>query len=241
MTALAAVLVGLAAWLMFAPAPEPRLQRVLARAPAAPAARQVMSMRTATAGATTLAALGALLVFGGVLGIALAVACVIVVPRLARSMESRSARVRRGELARQAPILADLLAATMASGAPMRPALAAVIDAIGDPAREVLRPVMSAVDLGADPRHAWQPLIDDPVLAPMAAAVIRSAETGAPLSSVLSRIADDLRRERQTAIEVAARSAGVKAVAPLAACFLPAFLLLGVVPVVVSLAGEVLM
>ena len=65
-------------------------------------------------------------------------------------------------------------------------------------------------------------------------------ETGAPLSSVLARIAEDMRRDRQVAVEVAARSAGVKAVAPLAACFLPAFLLLGVVPVVAALASSLL-
>ena len=47
-----------------------------------------------------------------------------------------------------------------------------------------------------------------------------------------------MRRDRQRAVEVAAQAAGVRAVAPLAACFLPAFLLLGVVPVVASLAGD---
>ena len=66
---------------------------------------------------------------------------------------------------------------------------------------------------------------------------MRSAQSGAPLSTVLARIAQDMRRDRHAAVEVAARSAGVRAVAPLAACFLPAFLLVGVVPVVASLAG----
>ena len=38
----------------------------------------------------------------------------------------------------------------------------------------------------------------------------------------------------------AARVAGVQAVAPLAACFLPAFVLVGVVPVVAGVAGSLL-
>jgi hypothetical protein len=41
-------------------------------------------------------------------------------------------------------------------------------------------------------------------------------------------------------VEVAARTAGVRAVIPLVACFLPAFILLGVVPVVAGLANELI-
>ena len=79
-----------------------------------------------------------------------------------------------------------------------------------------------------------------PALEPVVAALIRSSESGAPMSTVLARIAEDMRRDRQRTVEVAARSAGVRAVAPLAACFLPAFLLTGVVPVVASLTGGLL-
>jgi Flp pilus assembly protein TadB len=174
------------------------------------------------------------------MGVGIAAACAVGVPRLTRNLESRGARRRREQLARQAPVVADLLAATIASGSTMRPALAAVGDAVGDPARAVLRPVLAEIDLGADPGDAWRALVGDRVLGPIAASVVRSMETGAPLSSVLARIAEDMRRDRQVAVEVAARAAGVKAVAPLAACFLPAFLLLGVVPVVAALASSLL-
>ena len=70
--------------------------------------------------------------------------------------------------------------------------------------------------------------------------MVRSAASGAPLAGVLARVAEDLRRDRQQVVEVAARAAGVRAVAPLGACFLPAFVLVGVVPVVVSLATGLL-
>jgi len=68
----------------------------------------------------------------------------------------------------------------------------------------------------------------------------RSARSGAPLADVLSDVADDLRLARTRDVQVAARAAGVRAVGPLAACFLPAYLLLGVVPVVASLASDAL-
>jgi len=60
----------------------------------------------------------------------------------------------------------------------------------------------------------------------------RSAESGAPLAEGLSRLAEDRRRERRTQTQVRARNVGVKAAGPLAACFLPAFMLVGVVPTV---------
>jgi hypothetical protein len=60
-----------------------------------------------------------------------------------------------------------------------------------------------------------------------------------PLAQALTRVADDLRARRRGELLAAARVAGVTAVLPLGLCFLPAFALLGVVPVVVSLVVEV--
>ncbi len=191
-------------------------------------------------GAGLLAGMGVWLLVGGAVGVFLAVGCAVLVPRMTTNLESRGARRTREALERQAPLTADLLAATLASGATVREALGAVASAVGDPMGGALRPVLAAIDLGADTDIAWRSLAQVPALAPLGAAVTRSAESGAPLATVLTRIAEDLRRERQTAVEVAARAAGVRAVAPLAACFLPAFLLLGVVPVVASLAGSLL-
>ncbi len=60
----------------------------------------------------------------------------------------------------------------------------------------------------------------------------RSTESGAPLADGLTRLAEDCRRERRTETQLRARKVGVKAAGPLAACFLPAFMLVGVVPTV---------
>ncbi|PWU49675.1 secretion system protein, partial [Micromonospora globispora] len=56
----------------------------------------------------------------------------------------------------------------------------------------------------------------------------------------LTRLADDLRADRSTAAEAAARRAGVLIVLPLGLCFLPAFILAGLVPVIVAVLGDVL-
>lgn len=240
MTAFIAALVVTATWLAVPPPPEQRLERVATGRAVAGAGRKGTSSplsARATILAGVLAGIGVWVLMGGFLGAAAGVGCAMGVPRLTRRLESRTARRRREGLERQAPLMADLLAATLASGIGVRDALDAVGAAVGDPTRDALRPVLAAIDLGADPEAAWRSMAEVPTLAPMAAAMVRSAESGAPLSTVLTRIAEDLRRERQTVVEVAARAAGVRAVAPLAACFLPAFLLLGVVPVVASLAA----
>ena len=239
MNLVVAVLATVATWLVLAPTPEPRLHRLLTTVPDV-IGPKASNRRVPTLVASGLAAVGVWLLVGGAAGAILAVACVVVVPRLTRTMESRATRTAREQLERQAPLAADLIAATMSSGATMRAALAAVGAAVGDPTATVVRPVLAAMELGADPPSAWQSVSSSSALAPIRDAIVRSAETGAPLTAVLTRMADDMRRERQVQVEVAARTAGVRAVAPLAACFLPAFVLMGVVPVVASLAGDLL-
>ena len=74
----------------------------------------------------------------------------------------------------------------------------------------------------------------------LAAAALRSANSGAALAGALTRLADDLRADRATAAEASARRAGVLIVLPLGLCFLPAFILAGLVPVIVAVLGDVL-
>jgi Flp pilus assembly protein TadB len=81
--------------------------------------------------------------------------------------------------------------------------------------------------------------LDDP-LAPAARALARAAEGGAPVADAVARLAVEARAVRRAGGEQAARRAGVLAVAPLGLCFLPAFVLLGVVPVVAGLAAPLL-
>lgn len=236
MSVLAAALVALGTWMWFPRGVDPRVTLLFPPDVSASSSKRRARLSTSVI-ATAAVAMSAVILIGGGAGILLAVGSVVVVPRLIRLLEPKANRVRRAGLTAQAPLIADLLAATMAAGSPMRPALAAVSAAIGDPGRSSLEPVVAALDLGADSATAWSPLLTDESLGAIAGAVVRSATSGAPLATVLTRIAEDLRREHQISVQVAARAAGVRAVLPLALCFLPAFLLLGVVPVVASLAG----
>ncbi|MEV4637891.1 type II secretion system F family protein [Actinoplanes sp. NPDC049548] len=74
----------------------------------------------------------------------------------------------------------------------------------------------------------------------LVAAAVRSSASGGALAGAFTRIADDLRADRAVAAEAAARRAGVLIVLPLGLCFLPAFLLAGLFPVLIAVLGDVL-
>jgi pilus assembly protein TadC len=103
--------------------------------------------------------------------------------------------------------------------------------------------VAAALAVGSPPGEAWAALAGaggDDVLGPAARALARAADGGAPVAAAVSRLAAEARADARARGEQAARRVGVLAVAPLGLCFLPAFVLLGVVPVIVGLAGPLL-
>lgn len=186
------------------------------------------------------ASVAAYWLLGGLLGGIAAIAIAFGLPRFLAQLEPREVRNRRQSLEASAPLVADLLAACLASGSSPRAALSAVATALGGATEEVLLLCVAQLELGAEPARAWKSLSAEPALAPIARAVSRSAASGSPLAEVLRIVADEMRGKRRAELEVAARKAGIRAVGPLGACFLPAFMLLGVVPLVASLVASMI-
>ena len=151
--------------------------------------------------------------------------------------EVRDARLRA---AADLPLCADLLAAAIRAGAPVDRAVAAVADALGGPLGERLARVARSLRLGAEPDEAWAHLGDVSGARRLIAAAVRSSHSGGALGGALTRLTDDLRADRVVAVEAAAQRAGVLIVLPLGLCFLPAFVLAGLVPVLVAVIGDVL-
>jgi Flp pilus assembly protein TadB len=184
-----------------------------------------------------LVALGAILLVGvpaGILvGAAVGLGVRLVVPRL----QSETDRRREHLVARQAPLVVDLLAACLASGAAVEDALEASARAVGEPTSDLLLTATAALRLGADPLAVWRTVGQLDQLGGLARAAARSHETGAPLAELLPRVADDVRSRYRAQVEARTRTAGVRLMAPLGIAFLPAFVLLGVVPVVASWVG----
>ncbi|WP_086663162.1 type II secretion system F family protein [Lentzea kentuckyensis] len=127
----------------------------------------------------------------------------------------------------------DLLAACLRAGLPVPTAIEAVaVDELGQ--------VADLLKLGADPVTAWAPALDRPETAALARAARRTARSGAALARQAAELAERTRAAANDAAEARAQKAAVAVAAPLALCFLPAFLCLGVVPVVLGLAGQFL-
>lgn len=154
-------------------------------------------------------------------------------PRLRATADDRRAAAARSDL----PFVLEMLAACLRAGATTEAALGAVASAADGLLAESFRAVLAALRAGADPRDAWARLADLPAGGRVAAAAARSAESGAALSAALARVADGLREARAVEVEAAARRAAVLIVLPLGLCFLPAFVLAGVMPVVLSVLG----
>ncbi|MEI8081210.1 MAG: type II secretion system F family protein, partial [Actinomycetes bacterium] len=190
--------------------------------------------------AALVAGLAAFALVGGLVGVVLGAGVVVLGPVVLARLEPRAARHRRQVLEASAPMVADLLAACLVSGASTGTSVMAVAQALGEPVESVLVNCVAQIQLGADPARVWGALAEETELAPIARSILRSADSGAPLADLLLRTGDDLRSARRARLEAMARSAGIKAVGPLGVCFLPAFMLLGVVPLVASLIGDML-
>src|SRR6185369_7333403 len=113
-----------------------------------------------------------------------------------------------------------------------------VAEAAGGVAGERLHEVQRALRSGAAAAQAWGLLGDGG--SRVARAAQRSGDSGAALAGAFARVADDLRSDAVQAAEARARTAGVLVVLPLGLCFLPAFVLTGLVPVIVAVVGGVL-
>jgi pilus assembly protein TadC len=180
------------------------------------------------------------LVLGGVLGIAAGTAAAIGAHRVIGVLEPAEMRRIRERRAAELPLMLDLLAVCLRAGMPLVGALEAVAEALGGPFSADLSGVAGLLRLGSPSATAWTGLSEDPDLAAVARAAGRSAESGSRLATSFERLAAERRTALVAAGETTARKAGVTAMAPLALCFLPAFVCLGLVPIVLSLAVEVL-
>ncbi len=109
---------------------------------------------------------------------------------------------------------------------------------VHSPPLAALEAVAAMLALGANPDIAWRAA--DPVeeLVTLAAAARRSAAGGGRLADAVREHASLLRADQAAADRRAAGRAGVLMTAPLGICFLPAFLCLGLAPVIVGLLGQ---
>jgi Flp pilus assembly protein TadB len=131
----------------------------------------------------------------------------------------------------------ELLAACLRAGMPVPVAVRAVAEGLDAPAGPALRATAELLTLGADPTQAWQPALECTATARLAKAARRSGRSGIALAESLARLAAQVRAGAREQSETRAQRAGVLIAAPLGLCFLPAFLAIGIVPVLIGLVA----
>ena len=138
-------------------------------------------------------------------------------------------------------LMIDLLGAMLSAGAPLGGALAVLGDTCPPPLSLSVHRVQGALALGADWETAWTSAISQSdattgaTLRELAAALRFAALTGASSAGIVYACAGQLRRRRNSDAQRRAATLGVRLVVPLGLCYLPAFICLGVLPVVFAL------
>jgi Flp pilus assembly protein TadB len=184
-----------------------------------------------------LAGVAAAVLLGGPVGVVAGLGATAVAERLLRRDADDDARAERAGLVQELPGACDLLAVCLSAGVPVASALAAVAAAVPVPLGPRLVATANLYRFGAEPRRAWADVPD--VLAPLGRVLVRAGESGAAVAPALRSLAADCRTEARAAAEAGVRRAGVWILAPLGLCFLPAFVCLGVVPLVLGIAADV--
>ncbi|MGB7806406.1 MAG: type II secretion system F family protein [Actinomycetota bacterium] len=157
--------------------------------------------------------------------------------RLRHLPAQRRDRRRACAVDAEIPQLLDLLAAGSSAGLAAPLALRRAADGLRGPLSDEVRRTAEAVELGARWRvelHAMSDRLDLPDLRRTVSVLTRTETLGSSLEAATAELATTVRQVRRAAITERARAAPVKMLFPLVFLVLPAFLLLTVVPVLLT-------
>lgn len=135
-------------------------------------------------------------------------------------------------------IMMDLMASMLDAGASPDHGLAVLARSASPPVAAALTSVRTALDLGASWDVAWSAVPatgSGGAVAELGRALRFAGTTGAPSAALVNAHAAQFRRRRNREAERRAAALGVKLVVPLGLCSLPAFVCLGVIPILVGL------
>lgn len=138
------------------------------------------------------------------------------------------------------PLVLTVAALLLRSGTPPTAALAGAARGCRSPVAGLCGSIERRVAMGESASSAWSEAAREPGLTAAARAAIRAGDSGAALAAAWESTAAQLRIEHRLSLEIKARKVGVHALAPLGLCFLPSFICLGVIPIVIGLAADIL-
>jgi pilus assembly protein TadC len=175
----------------------------------------------------------------------LAGALLVCRPRVVARLAPALAAVPRAVRAEQDPMAVassfEVLAVCLSAGMAVSEAARATAASAPPSLAVILSRAADLLALGAHPDTAWEAgeRTDDQCAA-LVRLARRSASSGAALAAGVAELAEQSRQATLHRAEAAAQRASVVIAGPLGLCFLPAFVCLGIVPVVAGLADDVL-
>jgi tight adherence protein C len=150
--------------------------------------------------------------------------------------DARRAETRRRQAREAIPDTLDLLAACVRSGSSVTRAFAIAAEREPGPLGDAMRDTVSALEHGVPKAEAYRILCrraDVAELRVVASSLQRVERLGIPLADTLDALATEMRERRRSLAEERARSAPVRMLFPVILCFLPAFVLLTIAPVLI--------
>lgn len=180
------------------------------------------------------------ILFGSVIGLGLLLVGAMLACTGVLWTEALTAKVlggvgRRAGPTGQALVVArhlDIFALALAAGLPVAKAWGVAVGPGEGPAHDV-EPLLQ---LGAGPA-AWEPLKSHEHYGPVARQALQQTRAGTRLAEGAKAQARRIRQHSLNQVEAGAERVLIAVAAPLTLCFLPAFVLIGLVPLVIGLAG----
>lgn len=134
------------------------------------------------------------------------------------------------------PEALELVALALAGGGSLVSAVTCVSHVLPGAPGEQLAGVAARLHEGVPVEHAWQDAGDR--WTPAVRSLRLAEVAGVPPGEALTRAAGDMRRDAVSRVEVGAARLGVRLVLPLGLAYLPAFVCITVVPVVLALTRD---
>ena len=170
--------------------------------------------------------------------------------RARAAMAARARRTPRQSVRGPDPLAVasslDVLAVCLGAGMAVSIAAAATAPSAPPLLARTLCRAADLLALGADPAVAWSapPGLPSGSVDPQTDALLRlarrSSVSGVALAEAVAALASQCRQDAAHTAAANAERAAVLIAGPLGLCFLPAFVCLGIVPVVAGLAGDLL-
>jgi tight adherence protein C len=157
--------------------------------------------------------------------------------RLPRTYLGARSRRRKEEMAAALPDVVDLLAVCSQAGLNISLSLRRVVERAPGPLGKEIQRVVEEIDLGVPRARALESLASRsglPELEALVRVLLNSERFGTQIASSLETFSADVRGRLKRSAETQARKAPVKILFPLVFLILPAFILLTVVPLLVS-------